>query len=345
MINLLDLSLNELSELLVRFTDQKFRAKQVFDSLYKGKEFAEITDISNDLKKKLAKECIAQPVKIYKKYVSADGTVKYILELQDKNIIEAVLMQYKYGKTLCVSSQVGCPMGCVFCASGLNGLIRNLTAGEILGEVIAINRDAGQNFERVITNVVMMGSGEPLYNYDNTIKFLKLINSPDGLNISQRNISVSTCGLPNKIKQLADDGFSITLTISLHAADDEIRKKIMPIANKHNLKDLMDSVKYYLNKTGRRVILEYVLIKNINDSVADMRKLALICKHLICHINVIRLNSVKENNLESVTKGEAYKFVKGLIKLGVSATLRRTMGADIEGACGQLRKRVISDNL
>ena len=344
MINLLDLDFNELSQLLVRFTDQKFRAKQVFDALYKGKEFAEMTDISNDLKNKLAAECIAQPVKVYKKFISTDGTVKYLLELQDKNIIEAVLMQYKYGKTLCVSSQVGCPMGCAFCASGINGLVRNLTAGEILGEVISINRDAGQNFERVITNIVMMGSGEPLYNYENTVKFLKLVNSADGLNISQRNISVSTCGLPDKIKQLADDGFSITLTISLHSANNEIRKKIMPVAREYNLKQLMDSATYYFNKTGRRVILEYVLIKGVNDSIVDIRSLAQTCKHLVCHVNVIRLNTVKEKALEGVTKAEAYKFVEGLTALGVSATLRRTMGADIEGACGQLRRRVIADD-
>ena len=233
-------------------------------------------------------------------------------------------------------------MGCAFCASGIDGLIRNLTAGEILGEVLEVNRDEGGTPEkRAVTNVVLMGSGEPLDNYDNVTSFLRLLNDKEGLNISERNVSLSTCGITDNIKRLADDGFSVTLTISLHAADDETRKRIMPTANKYKIADIVSAAKYYFEKTGRRYIFEYSLIKGVNDGKDNMLALAKLLKGLPCHVNLIRLNYVKEKGLKgSDNAGEMKKILENE---GISATVRRTMGSDIDGACGQLRRRFLND--
>lgn len=281
-------------------------------------------------------------VEIIKKLISRDGTVKYLFALGDGNVVEGVLMRYKYGNTLCISTQVGCRMGCAFCASGIDGLIRNLTAGEILGEVLEVNRDEGGTPEkRAVTNVVLMGSGEPLDNYDNVTSFLRLLNDKEGLNISERNVSLSTCGITDNIKRLADDGFSVTLTISLHAADDETRKRIMPTANKYKIADIVSAAKYYFEKTGRRYIFEYSLIKGVNDGKDNMLALAKLLKGLPCHVNLIRLNYVKEKGLKGSDNAEEMKKI--LENEGISATVRRTMGSDIDGACGQLRRRFLND--
>ena len=343
MENLLDYSLQEIQQIMEDMGEKKFRATQVFSGLYLGKSFSEITSISYDLRAKLTENYVAQPCLILDKKVSQDGTIKFLFKLTDNNIIESVLMKYKYGYTVCVSSQVGCRMGCKFCASTLGGLIRNLTAGEIVGQVVQINKflNGGLKEKRMITNIVLMGSGEPLDNYDNVTKFIKLIGDENTLNISERNISLSTCGIVPNIYKLADDGFKLTLTISLHASNDKIRKQSMPIANKYSIHRIIDACRYYFRKTGRRIVFEYVLLKGINDSKQSAMELRHLLRGLPCHINVICLNQVAERSLQATTRDEAMNFVNELKKLGLSSTLRRTMGQDIDGACGQLRRRYL----
>lgn len=343
----LDYSLKEMENIVKELNEPKFRAEQIFTGLYLGKSFNEISNISAKLKAELQKNYISQPLIILDKKVSKDGTVKFVFKLHDDNIIESVLMEYEYGHTLCVSTQVGCNMHCKFCASGLEGKVRDLTSGEILAQVILANKflDGKLKSERKITNVVLMGSGEPLDNYENVAKFLSLVTFDKGLNISERNISLSTCGIVENIRKLADDGFKITLTISLHAPNDEIRKQIMPIARRYTINDILKACVYYFEKTNRRVVFEYVLIKDVNDSLDN----AIILKKLFSkynlsyHINIIAMN---ENDgvsgLASSGRDYAKKFTSELTRLGVSATLRRTMGDDIEGACGQLRRKILN---
>ncbi len=324
--------------------EPKFRAKQIYQGLYLGKNISDISNISNSLKEKLLERFENSVISLHTKLVGKDGTIKYVYKLADGNIIEGVLMSYKYGNTLCVSTQVGCRMGCKFCASTLGGLIRNLSAGEILSQVLFVNRDNGGDLKnRKVTNVVLMGSGEPLDNYDNVIKFFELVSSENGINISQRNISLSTCGLVDKIKQMADLNLQITLTISLHAPNDQMRKQIMPIANKYSINELIDAVKYYFNKTKRRVVFEYSLINGQNDTFKCADELAERLKGLVCHVNLIPLNEVKERGMIGTNRKKAYAFANRLEKAGISATVRRTMGADIEGACGQLRAKILKD--
>ena len=343
---LADLSLEELKNLIVELGEKSFRAMQIFKSIRLGKDFFEMTDISKDFRSQLENSFIAQPLKIVKSLKSEDGTEKFLYKLADGNLIESVLMKYKYGYTLCVSTQVGCRMGCAFCASGLNGLVRNLSAGEILSQVITANRYCGGALgdRRKITNIVLMGSGEPLDNYDNTVKFLHLVSEKDGLNISTRNISLSTCGLVPNMKRLADENVSINLTVSLHSPFDEERKEIMPVAKRYKIKEILDACSFYFERTGRRYYLEYTLIKNNNDSKRHADALIDLLKGRPCHVNLIRLNEVKENSLLTVSDKEAYRFLGLLEKGGISATLRRRMGADIDGACGQLRQRFIKEN-
>ena len=345
-MNLLDLSFTELQELLVSMSVPKYRADQIYLGLYSGKRLEEISNLPKSLVAEFRNKGIdGLNTKIVQKLVSKDGTVKYLFELFDGNIIEGVLMRYKYGNTLCVSTQVGCRMGCAFCASGLNGLVRNLSAGEILSEVILANCDQGGNLnKRAVTNIVLMGCGEPLDNYDNVVKFLRLVSYEKGLNVSLRNVSLSTCGIVPKILQLAEEDLQVTLTISLHATDNESREKIMPVNKAYKIEELLDSAKTYFKKTGRRVVFEYAMIKGVNDSTQCADRLAHILKGLSSHVNLIPLNYVKERNLKGIKREEVYKFCEYLNKLGVSATVRRTMGNDIEGACGQLRRKYIGEN-
>lgn len=337
-----DLSENELMQYVENLGLPKFRATQIFDAIYSGKSLEQVSNLSKDIKSKIAENY--PKYKIIKQLISKDGTQKLIVEFGDGKIVECVLMQYKYGNTLCVSTQVGCRMGCKFCASTLNGLERNLSAGEILGQVLLVNKLLGGNLkERKITNVVMMGSGEPLDNYDNVCKFIELVSAQKGINISQRNISLSTCGLVDKIKLLQEKMYNITLTISLHASLDEKRKEVMPIANRWSIKEIVDACREYFDKTGRRIYFEYTLIKGVNDAPEDAQRLSTLLKGLTCHVNVIPLNSVKERNLIGTARAQAYKFVENLEKLNVSATVRRTMGEDIEGACGQLRNKILKE--
>lgn len=330
---------------MISMGEKSFRAGQIFKSLAFNKSFSEMTDLSLSFREKLDKDFIDQPVKIIKSLKSSDGTEKFLFLLHDDNVVEGVLMKYKYGSTLCVSTQVGCRMGCAFCASGLNGLIRNLEAGEILGQVTAVNRYIGGGIgeDRKIINVVLMGSGEPLDNYDNTVKFLRLISAKEGLNMSARNISLSTSGIVPKMYDLANENLPINLTVSLHSPFDDERQKIMPVAKKYKIKDILNACENYFEKTGRRYIFEYVLIKDKTDKPEYADGLISILKGKPCHVNLIRLNEVEENKLLTVSDKDAYRFLGLLEKGGLSATLRRRMGADIDGACGQLRQRYLGE--
>ena len=341
MKNALDFSFNQLKNYIATIGEKSFRAGQIFRALHKGLDFSEMTDISKSLRERLSEDFTAQSVKIIKSLVSVDETEKFLFLLNDGNVVEGVLMKYKYGNTICVSTQVGCRMNCAFCASGLDGLIRNLTPGEILGQVIAVNKDNKQGDERAITNIVLMGSGEPFDNYDNVTKFLDLVNAEGGLNISMRNISLSTCGLCDKIYKLADDGYNLTLTISLHAPDDETRLKIMPVTKKYSVEDIKKAVKYYFDKTGRRIVFEYSMIAGVNDSISHAKALVNLLKGLTCHVNIIALNYVKERGLKGTNNDNIKEFMDYLEKNKISATRRRTMGADIDGACGQLRRKYL----
>lgn len=343
---LADLCFEEIQQLVKEFSQPSFRAKQLYDLVCSGKELNEATNLPKSLVKDLEeKGYTAQGVSIEQVFRSnIDGTEKFLYRLRDGNIIEGVLMKYKYGNTLCVSTQVGCAMGCKFCASTLGGLVRNLSAGEILSQVSVVNAYASTEEKRGVTNIVLMGSGEPLDNYDNVTKFLSLVADEKGLNISKRNVSLSTCGLCDNIRKLADDGFSPVLTISLHAPDDALRKTIMPIANRYSIAQLMSAVSYYFEKTGRRIIFEYSMINGVNDSEECAQKLSALLKGLSCHVNLIRLNYVKERGLKSADDRAIDKFCKILDNHNVSHTIRRSMGSDIEGACGQLRRKYIGDN-
>lgn len=343
---LLSYNLDELKTIVTSLGEKSFRAGQIYKALHLGLNFSEITELSKQFREKLEQEYVAQPVEIIRVLKSVDGTEKFLFKLIDGNVIEGVLMKYKYGYTLCVSTQVGCRMGCAFCASGLNGLLRNLTSAEILGEVVSVNRYAngGLGEKRKVINIVMMGSGEPLDNYDETVKFLRLVSEEKGINISQRNISLSTSGLVNKMYDLANENVHVNLTVSLHSPFDDERQKIMPVAKAFSIKEILDACSNYFDKTGRRYIFEYVLIRGDNDTARHADALINLLKGRPCHVNLIRLNEVKENNLKSVTDKEAYSFLGLLEKGGLSATLRRRMGVDIDGACGQLRQRYIEEN-
>ena len=304
----------------------------------RGVGFDGMTDIDKATRSLLSQKYIACPLTIIKKLVSSDKTQKYLYRLHDGNVIEGVLMNYKYGNTLCVSTQIGCRMGCKFCASTLNGLVRNLTAGEILAQVITANAEnAAQNEKRAVTNIVLMGSGEPFDNFDNVVGFLKLVNSPEGLGVSYRNISLSTCGLVPEMYRFADLRLPVNLTVSLHSPIDEKRREIMPIANKYSVKEIINAARYYFEQTGRRVIFEYTLIEGQNDTEKDAKNLAGVLKGFPAHVNLIRLNPVRERNLSATKNNQAQKFLGMLESLGISATIRRQMGVDINGACGQLR--------
>lgn len=333
---------------IIKYTEEnglpKFRGDQIFDGIYSGKSLDEISNLSKEIKQIIENDY--PKYKIIKKFLSKDGTQKFIVQFFDGKIVECVLMKYKYGYSLCLSTQVGCRMGCKFCASTLNGLERNLSAGELLGQVLLINKElGGSRKERKITNLVLMGSGEPLDNYENVLKFLHLVSSEKGLNISERNISLSTCGIVPKIYELADEKLNITLTISLHATTDEKRAEIMPIANKYKIAEILEACKVYFEKTNRKIYFEYTLVKGVNDSDEDIKRLAHLLNGLMCHVNIIPLNEVKERSLKGTGRAFAYDFCEKLNKAGVSATVRRTMGEDIEGACGQLRNKILKEGV
>ena len=334
MKNALDLTTAEWRAELSGMGEPAFRAGQVFSWLHKGADFAQMRNLPASLRARLAERYDARGVEILEKFVSRqDGTVKYLYRLRDGNVIEGVRMRYHHGDTLCVSTQVGCRMGCAFCASTLEGLARSLSAGEILGQVIAANRD-----EMRIHNIVLMGSGEPLDNYEQTVRFLRLLREPGGLQTSLRAVSLSTCGLPARIRTLAEEGLPVTLSVSLHAPDDAIRAQLMPVARSVSMDELLASCRYYLDKTGRRVIFEYALIAGVNSRVEHAAALASRLRGMQCHVNLIPLNPVPERGLAGAEESAVQAFRQALEARHISVTVRREMGRDIAGACGQLRR-------
>ena len=315
-----------------------FRAKQIFGWIHRGADFDGMTNLSLELRQRLSDIAVAQPVRILDMRQSRlDDTVKFLFGLTDGNCVEGVLMHYHHGYTLCVSTQVGCRMGCAFCASTLDGCVRDLTAGEMLGQILCANRFLDGK-DRV-HNVVLMGSGEPLDNYDNVTRFLRLLREPEGIQIGLRNVSLSTCGLVPKMMRFAGEDLPVTLSVSLHAPNDAIRRQLMPIARTYPMEELLAACRHYVEKTGRRVIFEYALVGGLNDGEAQAVELASKLRGLQCHVNLIPLNSVPERGLKGVSESVVRRFLETLERLHISATRRREMGDDIEGACGQLRRR------
>ncbi len=345
MMDTLSMNLSELEAFFSEIGEPKFRAKQYYLWQKTGTPLDEMTNLSKSLRQKLSETVTDTLPKIERKLISAqDGTVKYLFRLYDGECVESVLMRYHHGNTICISTEVGCPMGCKFCASTIGGKVRNLLPSELLGQIIAAQRDDGER----IDNVVMMGIGEPLDNYDNVIKFLRLVGDADGLNIGYRHISLSTSGIVPRILDLAKEEYPITLSISLHATTDEARSAIMPVNRKWNIQSLLDACVTYYKTTGRRLSFEYTLIAGKNDKEADAKALASLLKKAFAgtgaplHVNLIRVNEVKETGMKEGTLEEAEKFADVLNKSGVVATVRRRLGSDVNAACGQLRRNAQS---
>lgn len=334
--DILSLSLDELEQMLVENGEKKFRAKQIFQWLHVKRvmDFDKMTDISVQLRQHLKEKFCINRLFMQKRLESAiDNTVKYLYRLPDGNYVETVLMDYNYGKSICVSTQVGCKMGCNFCASAIAGYIRSLTPSEILMQIYETERDAGVR----VSGVVLMGIGEPLDNFDNVLRFLKLLSDKNGNNLSLRHVSLSTCGIVPRIRELADMKLQLTLSVSLHSPYDDKRSEIMPINRTYNINELMKACRYYIEKTGRRITFEYAVINDVNSSEKDADKLADLLRGMNCHVNLIPVNKVKERSYKTVRSGVA-DFAKHLGKRGINATVRRTLGSDIEAACGQLRR-------
>ena len=339
MTTLAEYTLDELSEIVQGLGEQKYRAKQLMRHIVAYDPFDEYTNIPKALVNKLKERYLDRALCEKTRVVASDGAVRYLFQTPDGDLIESVFLPHDYGNSVCVSCQVGCGMGCAFCASGHYGLKRNLTAGEILSQVLYIARD--KKADGGVNKIVMMGSGEPLANYDNTLKFLRLVNAEHGLNIGMRSISVSTCGLPDGISALHRDGIACTLSLSLHAATDEKRKSIMRVAERYTVKELVGALSEYFDATGRRVVIEYILIGGFNDGDGDAVALKNLLKGLCCHVNLIPLNKTDHCDLKSPAKKRAYAFCEKLKSLGISASVRRSMGSDVAGACGQLKNRTV----
>jgi 23S rRNA (adenine2503-C2)-methyltransferase len=316
-----------------------FRGKQIFEWVHKGVQgFSEMKNIPKALQDQLAEQFIVSNMKIVEVLKSkSDETRKYLMELADGNIIECVFMKYKHGNTICISTQVGCRMKCSFCASTVHGLERNLDAGEMLGQILEVTKDTGER----ISNIVLMGSGEPLDNYDEVLKFLRIVNHDKGLNIGMRNITLSTCGVIPKIEALMKENLQITLAISLHSTNDDKRSSLMPVNKKYPIGDLLETCKEYIKTTGRRITFEYALIQNQNDTEAEANRLGKLLNGILCHVNLIPINPVRENGFEATSLEQARKFQAVLKRYGIEATIRRELGADIDAACGQLRNKHI----
>ncbi|MBE7011652.1 MAG: 23S rRNA (adenine(2503)-C(2))-methyltransferase RlmN [Ruminococcaceae bacterium] len=335
-INLRDLTYEKLEEFILGLGEPKFRAKQIFKWLYLGiNSIDDMTNLSKDLRERLSSISTVFLPEIEEKFVSGiDETRKYLLKLDDGNYIESVLMKYKHGYTICISSQVGCRMGCAFCASTIGGRIRNLTPSEIIGQVMVVSNDLKER----ISNIVMMGIGEPFDNFENVMTFLSNVSHPDGLNIGHRHITLSTCGIADKIRDLAHLAPQITLSISLHATNDEMRNSIMPVNKKYNIATLMEACKYYIYKTNRRISFEYTLIAGVNDDLKTARELSKLLSGMLCHVNLIPVNAVNETGFKKTDKNKVEEFRSYLENHKIPATVRREMGSDINAACGQLRK-------
>ncbi|MCR4716296.1 MAG: 23S rRNA (adenine(2503)-C(2))-methyltransferase RlmN [Lachnospiraceae bacterium] len=336
-MDLMSMTFDELNSACLDMGEKKFRAKQIYEwfHLKLVSDYDEMSNLSKALRDKLKTEYPIPGVKEVKRYVSKiDGTMKFLFELNDGHIIESVMMRYKHGNSVCISSQVGCRMGCRFCASTLDGLIRNLTPSEMLLQVYEIQKAIGER----VSNIVVMGSGEPFDNFDNLIRFIRLVTDENGLNISQRNITVSTCGIVEKIREFADLNLQVTLAISIHAPIDSYRQSLMPIANKYTVKEIMDACHYYLEKNNRRITFEYSLVKGANDSEELAIKLSELLKGMLCHVNLIPVNPIKERDYEQSEATHIERFKNTLEKNHINVTIRREMGRDIAAACGQLRR-------
>lgn len=335
--DLRNLTIEEMKELCASLGQAAYRAKQIYSALFQVDSIDDITTLSKPLRETLAKDYYIGSLSCAQKQVSKkDGTVKFLFSLADGSFIESVFMKYKHGNTLCISSQVGCAMGCTFCASTIGGKVRNLTAAEMIEQIMAAERETGEK----ISNIVMMGIGEPLDNFDNVVKFLKIVNHPDALNIGYRHISLSTCGIVPKIYDLAELGFPITLSVSLHAPFDEMRTQMMPVNKAYPLDTLLTAMKDYIKKTNRRISIEYALIRGKNDSTACADKLATLFSGGLFHINLIPVNNVRETGYQKTDAKHVLAFQQRLIRRGLNATVRRELGSDIDAACGQLRKKV-----
>ncbi|WP_313132476.1 23S rRNA (adenine(2503)-C(2))-methyltransferase RlmN [Anaerocolumna sp.] len=336
-IDIKSLDLKEMENLLVELGDKPFRGKQIYEWLHVKlvSSFDDMTNISKQLRERLKEECEITSLSEIDKLVSKDGdTSKFLFRLYDDRVLESVLMKYHHGNSVCISSQVGCKMGCTFCASTIGGFERNLTPAEMLDQIYQIQKNSGER----VSNVVVMGTGEPLDNLDNLVKFIGMLTDEYGLNISQRNITVSTCGLVDNIKALADKNLQITLAISLHAPNDQLRKQIMPIAGRYSIESIMEACHYYYEKTGRRITFEYSLIEGVNDLPLLAKELSHLVKGLNCHINLIPINPIKERNYRQSESKNILNFKNILEKNRINVTIRREMGTDIDAACGQLRK-------
>ena len=328
----------ELQKELERLGEKPFRAKQIYEWLHVklADRFDEMTNLSVKLREKLAEEYDIFPVQMAERQQSKlDGTNKFLFRLYDGNMVESVLMRYKHGNSVCISSQAGCRMGCVFCASTIGGLKRNLSASEMLGQIYQIQKIIGER----VSNVVIMGTGEPLDNYNNFLKCIHILTDEHGLNISQRNVTVSTCGIVPKILELAEERLQITLALSLHGSTQEKRRKLMPVANKYELGEVLSALDTYFKKTGRRVTFEYSLVHEVNDTDEDAKELSELLAPRNCHLNLIPVNPVKERSFQRPSRKSALNFKNKLEKSGINVTIRREMGSDIDGACGQLRRR------
>ncbi len=341
MKNIKEYNLEELKEELEQLGEKKYRAEQIFKWIYidKVKEFDEMTNLSIELREKLKKEYSMCNFKILKKQESTDGTKKYLFDVLDGNAIESVLMEYHHGKTICVSSQIGCKMGCKFCASTGIKFIRNLTAGEIVEQVLAVEQDIKDK----ISNIVFMGIGEPFDNYDNVMHAIKILNNQKGLNIGARHISISTSGLVPMIYKFADEDLQCTLSISLHATNDAKRSEMMPINNRYNIKELMEACKYYIKKTNKRISFEYALAKDNNDNLDDAKELVKLLKGMLCHVNLIPINKIENGKYTKSSNENIIKFRDYLNEKGIVATIRRELGSDIDAACGQLRRKNLGE--
>ena len=330
----------ELQKEMATIGEKAFRAKQIYEWLHVKlvDHFDEMTNLSKVLREKLEENYEILPVVMLERQISQiDGTNKFLFRLYDGNVVESVLMKYKHGNSVCISSQVGCRMGCAFCASTIGGLVRNLSPSEMLGQIYQIQKISGER----ISNVVIMGTGEPMDNYDNFLKFVHLLTDEHGLNISQRNVTVSTCGIVPKMKELAKEHLQITLALSLHGSNQEKRRKLMPVANKYDITEVLAACDEYFKETGRRVSFEYSLVHGVNDTDEDAQELIHLLKHKNCHINLIPVNPVKERDFVRPSRKSALNFKNKLEKSGINVTIRREMGSDINGACGQLRRRYV----
>lgn len=331
------MTMEELEEEVKALGQPSFRTGQIFSWLHEKKaaDFSEMSNLSKALREQLEKEYLLTRLEIVDVQISQlDGTRKYLFSLADGNVIESVFMRYSHGNSVCVSTQAGCRMGCRFCASTIGGLERSLAPSEMLEQIYEIEKHTGER----VSNVVLMGSGEPLDNYENVLAFIRLLNHEKGLNISQRNITLSTCGLVPQIKRLAEEKLAVTLALSLHASNQKTREGLMPIAKKYNLEEVLDACQHYFAQTGRRITLEYSLIRGENDSKREAEELAALAKPLACHINLIPINPVKERDFKQSDKRNIENFKNMLEKFGINVTIRREMGRDIDGACGQLRR-------